>query len=166
MSNELNSKREQIESAIANSQPSSDDSEYWRDVAGFKVRIQHRFEIFDLFIKADSQKMGFDVNLEISNIVSRLNDILRSSDEPRRSEYALFFSDGTRAGVALLDSDHNKRVALAQKKQEQRSRMEIMRSDEVQSDQASALTDAEKSELLHLWYENELSSAEDSSDGE
>ena len=166
MTNESLSKQERLEAELANSKPDPNESGYWRDVSGFKVRIQCKFEMFDLFIKADSRKMGFDANAEISNIVEGLANSIKASGESSLQEYPLFFSDGTRAGIAVRDDEHRDKVASRQSRQAGEMRKEILRSDQSAEGESRCLTEAEKIELLHEWYENEVAAVEEQSDGD
>jgi hypothetical protein len=163
MDSETTDKGKLIELAIANTEANPSDSEYYQDVAGFKVKIQYRFDIFDLYIKADSEAMKLDASQEITNIVSGLTQLLKDTAGTLQPEYPLFFSNGTRAGVAILDLERRRSIAMSSAKQSSEMRSEIARE---YADKGVALTEAEKSELLHEWYEREAEAYEEFKDDE
>lgn len=136
-------KQEKIIEEIATSKVNPSDSEYWKNVAGFKIRMQYRFDYYDLFVKADSYKMNFDANRELDAITARWSEKVTADGERNRKSYALYFSDGTQAGVALLDTGHKEQMTQSALKN-------------------LSLTKKEKEDLLYQWHlDQEVAAEED-----
>ena len=139
----LKTKQEMID-AIANSPANPRDDSYWQSVAGFKVRMQYRFDFYDLFIVADSHKMSFNANDELDRITSRFSEAICQDGEKNQPRYALFFSDGSQAGVAVLDVEKREKTSLA-----------ALSNAIHMTKKQMEMTESQEEELLHRWHDEQ-----------